>query len=225
MDLQVRQERLIRERRMELALIDYGSLLRVNGKFINKNCDLFMHSSDTGYVCEQATCSNGEQINIDGNFYVYAGDENFMLCFYKQQFCVISHNKILRYEYNLPFLSETFYFDNLPDVRIDQLDRELRTNYYCSPWDEHDKQFILWQYGYKNGYLKILRHVNQCKKIRKKNYSGRYLATWNYNGNKYEVIFGYGIDPDEEVWNRIKFDGYEFTDVEREIIDRWFSED
>ena len=33
-----------------MAMIDYGAMLRVDGKFINKNCDLFMEQSDTGYV-------------------------------------------------------------------------------------------------------------------------------------------------------------------------------
>lgn len=161
-----------------MALIDYGAILRVNGKFINKNCDLFMHSSDTGYVCEQALHPNGEMIDIDKEFYVYAGDENFMLCFYKGLFYVISHNKIILAKWNILFMSETFYFDGLPSVNVERLDNKTQ----------------------------------------------RWLATWIHNGNKYEVIFGYGIDPDEEVWNRIKFDGYKFTDIEREIIDEWFKE-
>lgn len=51
------------------------------------------------------------------------------------------------------------------------------------------------------------------------------MATWEYKGKKYEVIFGEGIDPNEDVWNNIKYDRYGFTDAERQIIDRWFEED
>ena len=54
-----------------MALIDWGSLLRVNGKFINKNKDLFMNCSDTGYVCKQAEYPDGTVVYIDGNNFVY----------------------------------------------------------------------------------------------------------------------------------------------------------
>ena len=74
-----------------MSAIDYGALLRVNGKFINKNDDLFSYCSDTGYVCDKATYYSDyekKEIEIDimGNYYVYAGDENFLLCFYKGYF-------------------------------------------------------------------------------------------------------------------------------------------
>ena len=46
-----------------MSMIDYGALLRVDGKFINKNCGLFMNASNTGYVCKRA-------INNDGKEYV-----------------------------------------------------------------------------------------------------------------------------------------------------------
>ena len=60
-----------------MSAIDYGALLRVNGKFINKNDDLFSYCSDTGYVCDKATYYSDyekKEIEIDimGNYYVYA---------------------------------------------------------------------------------------------------------------------------------------------------------
>ena len=51
----------------------------------------------------------------------------------------------------------------------------------------------------------------------------RFIAEWDYNGHHYEVIFGYGIDNDEEVWNKIKNDSYGFRQDEIAIIDSWFN--
>ena len=70
--------------------------------------------------------------------------------------------------------------------------------------------------------IKINRVIKKYKNVIWKTRSSRWLATWDYNGNHYEVIFGYGIDPNKDVWNRIKLDSYDFSDVERQIIDGWF---
>lgn len=35
----------------------------------------------------------------------------------------------------------------------------------------------------------------------------KYSATWEYKGDKWEVIFGYGIEPDEDVFNDITSKG------------------
>ena len=37
-----------------MSMIDYGALLKVDNIFVNKNKDLFMKCSDTGYMCEYA---------------------------------------------------------------------------------------------------------------------------------------------------------------------------
>lgn len=50
----------------------------------------------------------------------------------------------------------------------------------------------------------------------------RWKATWDYNEKHYEVIFGFGIDNDEEVWNDIKHGYFDFSETEIKIIDEWF---
>lgn len=227
-----------------MAMIDYGAILKVNGKFINKNNeDLFMKCSDTGYVCKKASYNyDGKEyeIDIDGNFFVYAGDENFLLCFYKSTAYAIHNNKVVKSIGNNPFLSETFYIDNLPSVTIEHLDK----NTYIEPieslktWENYVKENWIGATGkeklseLENGYKeykwfqKRLKYIGRCNR-RKDGYkykTQRWKATWDYNGNKYEVIFGYGIDSNEKVWNDIKFDYYGFTDIEREVIDKWFLE-
>lgn len=225
-----------------MAMIDYGAILKVNGKFINKN-NLFMDSSDTGYICEKALYNydgKEHEIDIDGNFFVYAGDKNFLLCFYKSMVYVIHNNKVIRSIWNDTFLSETFYFDNFPSVTIEHLDKNTYSKKIESigTWEDYVKENWIGATGkeklseLKNGrkhykwFHKRLKQIGRYNK-RKEEYkykTQRWKATWEYNGNKYEVIFGYGIDSNEEVWNNCKYD-YGFTDIEVKIIDKWFEEE
>lgn len=214
---------------------------------INKNKDLFLRCSDTGYVCKEAEYYNDyqkkwETIPIDGNYYIYAGDENFLIAFYKGLFHVIHNNQIICSRWSSPFISETIYLDGFPSIKVQHLDETL----YIEPieslgtWKDYvrenwrdvtgDEKLSDLEGGHKiyKWYMRalkrnarLLRHPGRYDKYR----TQRWLATWDYNGNHYEVIFGYGIDPNEKVWNDIKFDSYDFTDIEREIIDGWFKED
>lgn len=209
-----------------MSVIDNGALLKVNGKFINKNTDLFMDCSDTGYICEKATYfdeyeNKNKKVDIDGNFYVYAGDEKFMLCFYKGYFYVISHNNIIHSVAYNPFVSETFYFDGLPSVTVEKLDKGNRYTKRFVP------DILLLYQMYSNMSTKQAKqHIRRlCKKygkIKDKACCNRWKASWDYNNNHYEVIFGYGIDNNEDVWNTMKNTCYGFSETEIKIIDDWF---
>lgn len=229
-----------------MAVIDYGCLFRLNGKLINKNKDLFLRCSDTGYVCKEAEYFDDYEkkwktIFIDGNYFVYAGDENFLVVFYKGLFYVIHNNKIICSRWNNPFISETIYFDGLPSIKVEHLDKNLYVESIESlgTWKDYIKEN--WQdttgneklSELENGHKRYkwfmkalkrnsrwLKHPDKYDKYR----TDRWLATWDYNGNHYEVIFGYGIDTNKKVWDNIKYDSYEFTEIEREIIDKWFED-
>ena len=225
-----------------MAMIDYGAILKVNDKFINKNLDDFlMKESDMGY----------EPKNKDIGGFVIAGDENFCLTFYKGC-CEVYHNeKLINQIFASPFLSETIFNGDLPKVKIEHLDKEKQpwSDYEIITWREYIRYQLFYNYDLddiignidcveyltdkmlediKNHYpkhnMKYLRRLKQ--EIRDKykcdSYTGRWKATWKFKVNKYEVIFGYGIDKDRRVWNRIKYDAYDFTDYEREVINEWF---
>lgn len=220
-----------------MAMIDYGALLRVDGKFINKNSELFMNSSDTGYICERADY-NGESIPINGDYFVYAGDEQCLLVFYKSSFRVIVNKTIVVSEWALNFGSQTYKIDGVTDLKVSHLDPQL----YVKPveqlglWEDYVKENWKDATGKEklselsNGYREYRRFIKRAKHNSRVNRNGgcyryrtcRYFAEWNHNNRKYEVIFGYGIDPNEDVWNGIKYEGYGFTDTERKIIDEWF---
>lgn len=222
-----------------MAMVDYGALLRVNGKFVNKNCNLFMESSNTGYSLEKARFADvsiyDKDVDIDGNFYVYAGDENLLLTFYKGYFYVISNEKILKVVSNVSFISETFYIDSVK-IKVSHLEPELQIERYdVETWKDYVKEHWINATGNEklnelcNGLKEYKRFIKRSKRKAEgrnayKDRTQRWLAQWEHNGDMYEVIFGYGIDPNEEVWNDIKHSSYGFTKREVEIIDEWFAE-
>lgn len=217
-----------------MAMIDYGALLRVDGKLINES-EMFMDSSDTGYMCEKAYYPNHDwEMDIYGNYFVYAGDEELLLCFYKCQCLVVSKKWVIKDTWSVPFASETFFLPNGVNLKISHLDKELKveplmwtTNfeeYMKDSWGDlylEDTEREMWKYERK-WFRKMMSKSHVHKNISYKYRLRRYLAEWDYKGKHYEVIFGYGIDSEKECWDRIKNDGYGFSDVERKVIDEWF---
>lgn len=206
-----------------MSAIDYGALLRVDGMLINRD-EIFMECSDTGYVCDKALHSDGNYYDIDGNYFVYAGDENFMIVFYRGLFKVISHGKVIMSEWNLEFSSYTYFLPGLPNLKVSRLSKE-RTKYEPVRCYKSFNEFSAFS-GSRSikKYQRIIKRVDRDKRVRKGHYPYRFLAELYYDDRHYEVIFGHGIDTDENVWKRIRNNFYDFNEDEKEIINRWFKE-
>lgn len=224
-----------------MSAIDYGALLRIDGKFINKNGDLFMDMADAvGCEIEKVCDLKGREYSISGDWYVYAGEYDLYLCFYKGYFIVVKNNVVVFTYIGSPHIAETFKISGIPEISVRHLDPELRkTIKKGKSWTEYVKDTYIGATGketlseLQNGQYIYKKFLRRAKQIGRKNRSGsygkdrsyRYLASWEYNGRKYEVIFGYGIDPNEAVWNNIKNTSYgHFSETEKKIIDKWFSE-
>lgn len=208
-----------------MSMIDYGALLRINGEFVNKNGDLFADMKDMcGFELEEAVeKSNGETrtVQINNNFYVYAGTPEFFLCFYKTYFLVVSNGVVIANYFGSQINSETIYTP-FTNIKISHLDKEYRNHYY-NRFDDFDKEYLKSRYGKNKAALKILRNIKHSQHIAYRYKSSRYLSEWEFGGNKYEVMFGYGIDPDQDVWERINADdAYSFSQVEIDQINSWF---
>lgn len=216
-----------------MSMMDYGAMLRKNGKFLNKNRFAFMSKSDTGYMLEEAIFPDGEKRLIHDNYFVYAGDEEFLLVFYKTILHVISHGKVLWSFGNTSLLSQTMHFEGLPSVTVAHLDKNPIPE-DCSV-DEELKDSLIEIFGKRRGeqkYLRICKKVNYYTRKYKTSgkYRGtgqlgpRYITTWNHNGNHYEVIFGYDITTDEKVWEIVRENRKDccISEKEIEIIDDWF---
>lgn len=210
-----------------MAMIDYGAILRVDGKFVNKNKCLFMEVSDAEYEPPEEVYDPkyNATIRIKGNYFVYAGDENFLVCFYKCYLCAVSKNKII-FDYWGDNFSHQFILPNEKIIKVEHLDN----NYLKDKLSDDDLYEIATKYR-NNGKTKQLKSLQRLfkrhyryNKNPDKYKTNRYIATWEHNSHNYECIFGYGIDPNEECWEDIKNEHYDFTDIERNIIDGWFKE-
>jgi hypothetical protein len=106
-----------------MANVDYGALLRVNGKFINYNKDLFSEIIyPEGDIPERAQLGESQEIPLKGNYFVYAGDAAFMLAFHNRMFDVISGGKIIKSVWSTPFLSETIVINGVL-ITVSHLDK------------------------------------------------------------------------------------------------------
>ncbi len=207
-----------------MAMMDYGALLRVNGKFINKDKGMFVDMKDQcGFELERAYTKK-DCYDISGNYFVYAGKPDLLLVFYKTHFHVIQNGRVIRtwWAGNWVFNNEIFNVGSV-DISVGVIDKDLHREYYGSDFDELDREFYLYNYGKRLGNMHIQRRFKRTRR----NYglvkgSSKYIATWEFNSDKYEVIFGYGIDPTEKVYNDIKYDSYGYTTNEIKLIDSWF---
>ena len=209
-----------------MAMMDYGALLRVDGNFINKNKGLFMDMKDMcGFNLETAYDETDNPINISDNFFVYAGEPDLLLCFYKCTYHIISNGKVVKswYSSGWDFDKETFLVSNA-EFTFEVVDKEIKKDFYDSDFDEWDREYYIRQYGKNFGQTKINRRF----KRKRRNYdlskgSNKCLMSWNYNGKKYEVVFGYGIDPSEEVLKDMNVGSYGYTKKELDYIRTWFA--
>lgn len=222
-----------------MAMIDYGALLRVDGKLINKNQDMFMDASDTGYVAKNILDIDSEVRDINGDYFVVAGDEHFCIAFYKGLYKVISDKKVIYTNWDMPFASETRFFPNLPTLKVSRLSTyyEVEKMESMGTWRDYVKENWVGATGNEtlselfNGTERYKRFKKCLKRVYRVNSHGglyksrpyRFLAEWDYNGHHYEVIFGYGIDNDKTVWNEIKNAAYSFRPEEIKLIDSWFT--
>lgn len=53
------------------------------------------------------------------------------------------------------------------------------------------------------------------------NHWGKYIAKWDYNKKHYEVIYGFGIEGDTNIYNIIKNGRYNYSKAEIDFIDKW----
>lgn len=141
-----------------MAVMDYGAILKINGKLININQSLFMDMKETvGFTIDPIPYQheyNGTVYSdvyvIDGNYFIYFGDENILFCVYKTLLrAVVNSNEVY-----------DFYFD-------------------------YNEKKVVKYFEINGSTIKIKKICDQYNKIH---------ASVQYNGNRYEVIYGYGID-------------------------------
>ena len=78
-----------------MAMVDYGAVLKKNGIVIHRD-DFFMDMQKAvGFTIDSLIDEDGYNYQINGNYFVYIGDKELLICVYKTQLLIISNNKIV----------------------------------------------------------------------------------------------------------------------------------
>lgn len=250
-----------------MGMIDYGTLVKVNGKIINEGI-MFMEKSDLGIIPVDSAYDEynpGDVQLIRDKYFAYAGDEELMICFYKNLMTFVSGDKYLgcvsmgqpwheKYDsknmrYGL-FNEKLFNpFNCGIDVRFESLDPNIQ---HCErAYDgetiyEDGEELIVksyWKlikdaYGLSDVYgsKTYTAYRKMCKNLRrKKNFgwsvwgrhydeydvSDRFYVTFQYNGNTYEIVTGYGIDWNRSFYTEENMNRFGYTEKEQEFMRRF----
>ena len=204
-----------------MAMIDYGAVVKINGKIVNENqffmemeqavgwidqprkryhdCDCLDDKgySDCGECSRRKTehhshptlgewdttisdCQGNDiyiKDKLDRNFFAYVGDEDFTIAFYKTSAVITNKNKTLYAR-----LWYGFYSEDLGDTDETAICRKMVRRFEIKTANE-----IV--------CLKIKR-IGEGE--------SKFYMRFIYKHNVYEIIYGYGIDPNKEVWNEVK---------------------
>lgn len=177
-----------------MAMSDYGSVVKKNGKIIQK--EFFMDMKEmVGFVLEKATHTyevekfneegilykTGEvktrDVYIDVFFFSYIGDEELLVCIYKGVLVFVSHGKVIKMQHDL-YVSD-------------------------APYEIQKLEFAINNVKFRIKRLDKDRH--------------RYKLRFWYKGDLYEVLYGYGVDINKNIW-------YNLSNKEKRYIDKWFNE-
>lgn len=79
-----------------MAMIDYGSVVKKNGKIIQK--EMFMDMKEAvGFEIDSLQEGIEGKTLIDGDWFSYMGDEELLVCTYKTQVLIVSNNEIKKH--------------------------------------------------------------------------------------------------------------------------------
>lgn len=145
-----------------MAMIDYGAIAWKNGKLIST--EFFTPMKDTVEWTD-----NGE-LSLEDNYFVYIGDKNFTVAFYKS--CMRIYNPNYTYD------SETIFFGsedfegwkkwrktfivggNRNFVEITVKKRKFHNYYICNMVYNNDKYKVAFGYGVDLGYYKKYKIID-----------------------------------------------------------------
>lgn len=210
-----------------MSMIDYGALVKVNGKIVNRN-QFFMEMKDAvGWVdipdikyedCDcinefgQSDCQNCPRRQTYANGKDYMADCRGLTP--NQEY----GNKI-----------NNNYFAYVGDEELTVC--VYKTHHIILINKDKENAISDWEIdGWKSSALKYVKYydldVNGKKvhiKVKRLSWLNRqfYMEFW-HNNNFYQIVYGYGIDPNKKVWNKIK---YRYCDKKViRFVDRFWKE-
>lgn len=148
-----------------MAMIDYGAIAWKDGKLISK--DMFDEMKDmVGWDDTEIKLNYDEnRRTLKGNYFTYVGDEDLTVCFYKSTMTICYKGHKDKYEIDTEWMNATDYIG----------------------WKYFEKTVFI----YKDDDIDM---VDIRVYPRFKFGHNYYVFKMKYNGHKYKVVFGYGID-------------------------------
>lgn len=193
-----------------MAMMDYGALVFKNGEFINKE-EFFMDmKKSVGWEDWKAIryddCPRVEYVMGDG----YSPCTQCEDCHYNKETCLytdckgnlFSAGNHLKGNYFAYIGDEEFTVAFYKNSIVIAINKERVGDIFCN--------YEFSKVPNSHGYRDYIRHKSKTwniggHDIHVKEISSRvHLATIYYKGDRYNVIYGYGIDPTPRVWNQIK---------------------
>ena len=186
-----------------MAMIDYGAILKKNGKIQNR--DEFFMDMETAV----GWTDNPRIRYTDCNCIDEVGYSDCMNC---PRAHFIQHSD--------PELGDWTSFDS--DCRNNKLsigkmagnwfayagDTEFVVGFYkqqVMTWYKGEQKIHWLRWDYNNRYSVYLEVGGTKMKFKAlSSHKDAYYGRFRYKGDLYEVVFGYGIDPDQKTWNRVK---------------------
>lgn len=153
-----------------MAIMDYGAIAFKNGKLISTQ--MFTPMKDTvGWedteedVFENLYTYKDEPINFKDHFFVYIGDEEVTLAFYKEYMCRVSGSLMEPhrfYKETINFGFNNFHWRKWTDfIKGEKVTVRKRNGYRVFKWKyKGDKYKVYFGYGVDFNYYKKYRIVN-----------------------------------------------------------------
>ena len=183
-----------------MAMIDYGAILKKNGKIVNRD-EFFMDMEtavgwtdyphvkyeDCDYIDENgySDCQNCPRANREyqagGSYYWVVSD------------CrdIVLNSK--------PMEGNWFAYAGDTELVVGFYKQMVMTWYK----GEQKVHWLRWDYAGKYSiYIEVGGTKLHFKALSK--YKDVYYGRFYYKGDLYEVVFGYGIDPTQSTWDRVK---------------------
>lgn len=210
---------------------------KVNDKLIDKEC----FKIDNGYRPKYAVYRGyNEKYNIDGNYFAYLGDNDLCVCFYKCSMLILKGEKVLYSSWNHLFSSETFYVDgvkfNVSWINKDWIthidnDNQTWEEYIRENWRNATGKEKYYELQAGKSALRRFRRLRKRKNRPNKwdrNRPNKFCAKWEHNGNKYEIVFGYGIPWSKKEYLSMKKDNvfdkyYNYTKDEIKKVEEMYN--
>lgn len=200
-----------------MAMIDYGAILKKNGKIQNRN-EFFMDMetavgwTDSPHIkyedCDcidengYSDCQNCPRANFieDSDWKSFDSD------------CRNNHINSNHMEGNW------FAYAGDTEFVVGFYKHQIMTWYK----GEQKIHWLRWDYNNKYSiYLEVGGTKMKFKALSK--YKDVYYGRFHYKGDLYEVVFGYGVDPNQKTWSRVK---YEYCDKKTiKFVDKFWEED